>query len=196
MKLLQLVASFAVLACAQSPAADAKHGKELFLSYACYSCHSFDGHGGAGARLVPMPLNQAGFIAIRPQRRAHAVRTAAKVISDAQLTDIYAYIKTLPTSPDAKNIRVGFKSCSKRIKPQINTDKRRSVLICVNLWPNSPRNSPWPSGIRIIFRYPNTNATFPRAYIRVLCFLARTRRRFRTDTVGRRHCQQHKNLAD
>jgi hypothetical protein len=26
------------------------------------------------------------------------------VISDAQLVDIYAYIKTLPTSPDAKSI--------------------------------------------------------------------------------------------
>jgi mono/diheme cytochrome c family protein len=27
-----------------------------------------------------------------------------KVISDEKLADIYAYIKTLPTSPDAKNI--------------------------------------------------------------------------------------------
>ena len=103
MKLLILVASFAVLACAQSPAGDAKHGKELFLSYACYSCHSFDGHGGAGARLVPMPLNQAGFISF--VRNAGRMPTyGPKVISDAQLVDIYAYIKTLPTSRDAKSI--------------------------------------------------------------------------------------------
>jgi mono/diheme cytochrome c family protein len=103
MKLLLLLASFAVLACAQAPAGDAKHGKELFLSYACYSCHSFDGHGGAGARLVPMPLSQAGFIAF--VRNAGRMPTyGPKVISDAKLADIYAYIKTLPTSPDAKNI--------------------------------------------------------------------------------------------
>jgi mono/diheme cytochrome c family protein len=29
---------------------------------------------------------------------------SSKVLSDAQLGDIYAYIKSLPTSPDAKNI--------------------------------------------------------------------------------------------
>jgi mono/diheme cytochrome c family protein len=91
------------LAGAQTPAGDAKHGKELFVTYACYSCHSFDGHGGAGARLVPMPLNQAAFMAF--VRNAGRMPTyGPKVISDAQLADIYAYIKTLPTSPDAKNI--------------------------------------------------------------------------------------------
>jgi len=100
---LLLLASFAALACAQSPAGDAKHGKELFLSYACYSCHSFDGHGGAGARLVPMPLNQAGFIAfVRNAGRMPSY--SSKILSDEKLADIYAYIKTLPASPDAKNI--------------------------------------------------------------------------------------------
>ncbi len=80
-----------------------KRGKELFLSYICYSCHSFDGHGGAGARLVPMPLNQAGFIGFL--RNAGLMTSfGPKVISGEQLADIYAYIKTLPTSPAAKNI--------------------------------------------------------------------------------------------
>ena len=103
MKLLLLLASFAALACAQTPAGDAKHGKELFLSFACYSCHSFDGHGGAGARLVPMPLNQAAFTAfVRNAGRMPSY--GPKVISDEKLGDIYAYIKTLPVSPDAKNI--------------------------------------------------------------------------------------------
>jgi mono/diheme cytochrome c family protein len=103
MKRLLLLASFAALACAQSPTGDAKHGKELFLSYACYSCHSFDGHGGAGARLVPMPLNQAGFIAfVRNAGRMPSY--SSKILPDEKLLDIYAYIKTLPASPDAKNI--------------------------------------------------------------------------------------------
>ena len=103
MKRLLLLASFAIFVSAQTPAGDAKHGKELFLSFGCYSCHSFDGHGGAGARLVPMPLNQAAFTAfVRNAGRMPSY--GPKVISDAQLTDIYAYIKTLPTSPDAKNI--------------------------------------------------------------------------------------------
>jgi mono/diheme cytochrome c family protein len=93
----------AVFAIAQSPTGDAKHGNELFLSYSCYSCHSFDGHGGAGARLVPMPLNQAAFIAfVRNAGRMPSY--SSKVLPDAQLADIYAYIKTLPASREAKSI--------------------------------------------------------------------------------------------
>ncbi len=93
----------AILAFAQSPTGDAKHGKELFLSYSCYSCHSFDGHGGAGARLVPMPLTQAGFIAfVRNAGRMPSY--SSKVLPDAQLADFYAYNKSLPASPDANNI--------------------------------------------------------------------------------------------
>jgi mono/diheme cytochrome c family protein len=100
---LLLLLFVAALANAQSPTGDAKHGKELFLSYACYSCHSFDGHGGAGARLVPMPRNQAAFIAfVRNAGRMPSY--GPKVISDEKLADIYAYIKTLPASRDAKSI--------------------------------------------------------------------------------------------
>lgn len=104
MKRLLLLASLAAaILMAQTPIGDAKHGKEFFLNYACYSCHSFDGHGGAGARLVPMPLNQAAFIAfVRNAGRMPSY--SSKVLPDEKLIDIYAYIKTLPTSPDAKNI--------------------------------------------------------------------------------------------
>jgi mono/diheme cytochrome c family protein len=102
-RLLLLSIVIAISAIAQSPSGDAKHGKELFLSYSCYSCHSFDGHGGAGAWLVPMPLNQAAFtVFVRNAGRMPSY--SSKVLSDVQLGDIYAYIKSLPTSPDAKNI--------------------------------------------------------------------------------------------
>jgi mono/diheme cytochrome c family protein len=102
-RLLLLLSITGALASAQSPAGDAKHGKELFLSYACYSCHSFDGHGGAGARLVPMPLNQTAFIAfVRNAGRMPSY--SSKALPDTKLIDIYAYIKTLPASPDAKSI--------------------------------------------------------------------------------------------
>jgi len=104
MKQLLLLAFLAAATLlAQAPAGDAKHGKELFLNYGCYSCHSFDGHGGAGARLVPMPLNQTSFIAfVRNAGRMPSY--SSKVLPDEKLVDIYAFIKTLPASPDAKNI--------------------------------------------------------------------------------------------
>jgi mono/diheme cytochrome c family protein len=102
-RLLLFTCLGAILAFAQSPTGDARHGKDLFLSYGCYSCHSFDGHGGAGARLVPMPLNQAGFISF--VRNAGSMPSySAKALPDDKLADIYAYIKSLPASPNAKNI--------------------------------------------------------------------------------------------
>jgi mono/diheme cytochrome c family protein len=88
---------------AQTPSGDVANGKKLFVSYSCYSCHSFDGHGGAGARLVPMKMPVAAFTAfVRNAGRMPSF--SPKVLTDGQLADIYAYLKTLPVSPDAKNI--------------------------------------------------------------------------------------------
>jgi mono/diheme cytochrome c family protein len=95
----------AVIAAAQSksPAGDAARGKELYVKYTCYACHSFDGHGGAGARLVPMKMLLPVFTAyVRAPRQMPAYRE--KVMSDAELADVYAYIKSIPESPAAKNI--------------------------------------------------------------------------------------------
>jgi mono/diheme cytochrome c family protein len=86
-----------------SPAPDAVRGKELYVKYTCYACHGFDGHGGAGARLVPMKMLLPVFTAyIRSPRQMPAYR--AKVISDAQLGDIWAYIKSIPESPAPQKI--------------------------------------------------------------------------------------------
>jgi len=100
--------------CAQAPAGgnaapsgDAKSGKELFVKYTCYGCHGFSAQNGpAGNRLNPMKMTQQGFIALvrNPGAPNRMPPYSAKVISDAQLADIYAYIKTLPDAPAAKDI--------------------------------------------------------------------------------------------
>jgi mono/diheme cytochrome c family protein len=88
---------------AQGAAGDAQKGKELYLTYSCYACHGYDGHGGAGARLVPMSLPQPRFSAYIRNPRQMPPYTD-KVLSDAQAADLFAYIKSLPESPAAKNI--------------------------------------------------------------------------------------------
>jgi mono/diheme cytochrome c family protein len=99
---LGLVALIANLA-AQTPARDAQKGKDLYLKYSCYACHGYDGHGGAGARLVPMSLPEPRFTAyVRNPRQMPPY--SDKVLSDAQLADLFTYIKSLPESPAAKNI--------------------------------------------------------------------------------------------
>lgn len=95
----------ALIAAAQQPApkGDAGKGKELYIKYSCYACHSFDGHGGAGARLAPMKMMLPVFtMYVRGPRQMPAYRE--KVMSDAELADVWAYLKTIPESPPAKSI--------------------------------------------------------------------------------------------
>ncbi len=97
----------AAAAVAQTPVGDAAKGKDLFLKYSCYACHGFSGQNGPGARLVPMKIAQPGFVSYirNPPRPNQMPSYSAKVIPDAALGDIYAYIKSLPDSATpAKNI--------------------------------------------------------------------------------------------
>jgi mono/diheme cytochrome c family protein len=85
------------------PAGNAQAGKDLYLRYSCYACHGYDGHGGAGARLVPMRMTVERFTAYVHSPRQMPPYTT-KLLSDAQLADLFAYIKSLPVSPEAKDI--------------------------------------------------------------------------------------------
>jgi mono/diheme cytochrome c family protein len=92
------------VASAQAPAsASLSPGKDLYLKYSCYACHGYDGHGGPGARLVPLAMTVPRFTAsLRTPRRMPPY--TAKVLSDAQLADLFAYIKSLPVSPPPDQI--------------------------------------------------------------------------------------------
>jgi mono/diheme cytochrome c family protein len=88
---------------AAAPAGNAQAGKDLYLRYSCYACHGYDGHGGAGARLVPMRMTVDRFTAYVHNPR-QMPPYSSKLLTDAQLADVFAYIKSLPLSPDAKDI--------------------------------------------------------------------------------------------
>lgn len=101
------LAAAAALCAVLLPAQDGnvEAGKDVFLKYTCYGCHGFSGQNGPGARLVPMRMTQAGFVNyVRNPRTRQMPSYSAKVLSDAKLGDVYAYIKTLPASRAAKDI--------------------------------------------------------------------------------------------
>jgi mono/diheme cytochrome c family protein len=82
---------------------NAQAGRDLYLRYSCYACHGYDGHGGSGARLVPTRMTTERFTAyVRNPRQMPPYST--KLLSDAQVGDLWAYVKSLPVSPDAKDI--------------------------------------------------------------------------------------------
>jgi mono/diheme cytochrome c family protein len=95
-----------VLAAAQSaPSGNLDNGKRLFLSKGCWECHGFAGQGGRdGARIGATSLTLQGVI--RYVRRPTGAMPAFtdKVIADQELTDIYAYLKSLPSVKAAKDV--------------------------------------------------------------------------------------------
>src|SRR5437899_10199021 len=105
-----------VVASAQAPAAgDAQAGKELYVKYSCYACHGYDGHGGAGARLVPLSMTVDRFTAyVRNPRGPQMPPYSNKLLSDAQLADLWAHVKSLPQSPEAKDIPLLMRIISAR----------------------------------------------------------------------------------
>ena len=105
-KLLCLLGLFAALVAAQTKPADADNGKRLFEHNGCYQCHGHQGQGGlAGARLAQTRLTQSAFTAyVRNPRSGMMPPFRAKVLSDQELADVYAYIKTFPEPRPAKDI--------------------------------------------------------------------------------------------
>jgi mono/diheme cytochrome c family protein len=92
-------------------------GKTIFIEkFKCYACHGTSGQSGTGARLVPMKMTEAAFMAfVRLPREPRPGSSpagqqdrmppySAKVLPDSELSDIYAYLKTLPEGPAAKDI--------------------------------------------------------------------------------------------
>ncbi|MGH9647784.1 MAG: c-type cytochrome [Bryobacteraceae bacterium] len=102
------MAAFGLIAVAQTrgvSGADAAHGKVLFTKIGCYQCHGYAGQGSrAGARLVPMELRAQDLIRYVRRPPGEMPAYTEKVVSDADLTDIYAYLKSFPTPKRLKDL--------------------------------------------------------------------------------------------
>jgi mono/diheme cytochrome c family protein len=86
-------------------AGSAERGKPLYLSYGCYACHGYNGQTGNGPRLQPPRLNPSQFqLYIRAPRTMQMPAYTAKVLSEAEAADIYAYVVSLPREPELKDV--------------------------------------------------------------------------------------------
>jgi mono/diheme cytochrome c family protein len=87
---------------AQQPA---ENGKRLFEKDGCYECHGYAAQGARdGPRLAATSLSLQALT--RYVRRPFGGMPAftAKVVSDQELSDIYAYLKSFPPAKPAKDI--------------------------------------------------------------------------------------------
>ena len=83
---------------AAAPAGNAETGKKLYASYGCYQCHGHEAQGSSatGPRLGPRPIAFAAFSRYVRQPTGQMPPYTVKVVSDADLTNIYAFVSSRP----------------------------------------------------------------------------------------------------
>ena len=91
---------------AAAPAGNADNGKKLYKTDGCYQCHSLAAQGGTGTgpRIAPNPLPWPAFNAYVRAPKNQMPPYSAKLLKDADLADIYAYLKSIPEPPKVKDI--------------------------------------------------------------------------------------------
>lgn len=93
-----------------APAGDAAKGKTVFLKELCFTCHGRSGQGGAYNGPAPILAETAmPFEGFKAQIRNPVNDMPAypdAVLSDKDIADIYAFVKSLPGSRSAKDIPI------------------------------------------------------------------------------------------
>jgi mono/diheme cytochrome c family protein len=91
-----------------TPAAgSAQSGKKIFVADGCYECHGFEGQGAAqtgAARIGPPQLSFDAFLSYVRKPAVQMPPYTSKAVSDRDLADIYAYLKSIPMPPKGKDI--------------------------------------------------------------------------------------------
>ena len=83
-------------------------GKAAYMKFGCWQCHGTMGQGSsvtsAGKAIAPDPLPYEAFSAfVRTTNRAMPPYRE-EVLSNADLVDIYAYLKSVPKAANPKSI--------------------------------------------------------------------------------------------
>jgi len=90
---------------AQDSASSPEAGKRLYMNKGCYQCHGTVGQGTiAGARIGPPPLSVEGVIRYVRRPAGQMPAFTEKVMSDREITDVYAFLKTIPPPKPSKDV--------------------------------------------------------------------------------------------
>ena len=84
---------------------DVKAGQALYTKMTCYYCHGTAGQGGiAGARIAVVQRSADAFIRYVRRPTGQMPAYTDRILSDPQLNDIYAFLRSLPAARPAKEI--------------------------------------------------------------------------------------------
>lgn len=102
-RLLFSLLAASLSAFAQAPAGNAENGKKTYLRVGCYECHGTVGQGAQAnplaPKLAPKPLPLVALTAYIRKPAGNMPPYVSKVLSDADVADIRAYLATIPEPP-------------------------------------------------------------------------------------------------
>lgn len=95
-----------VLILLQAPKGDANRGKQIYMKVGCYECHGHEGQGASatGPRIAPNPIPFPRFVSYLRKPSGEMPPYTAKVISEQELADIYAFLQSRPKPAAARDI--------------------------------------------------------------------------------------------
>jgi mono/diheme cytochrome c family protein len=93
-------------AVAAAPAGNADNGRKLFAADGCYQCHGYEAQGSSatGPRLGPQPIAFGHLTRYVRAPTGQMPPYTAKVVSDRDLADIYAFLQSRPQPPPVDSI--------------------------------------------------------------------------------------------
>jgi mono/diheme cytochrome c family protein len=87
------------------PRGNAESGRRAYLSHFCHACHGTVGQGTRdGVRLAPNPPALATIVAYVRRPSGQMPPYTSRVISDQELANIYAFLRTIPAPPPTSSI--------------------------------------------------------------------------------------------
>ena len=101
-----VMTAVSVVSADQAPAPNPVTGQTLYMKHTCYFCHGTVGQGAGptGAQVGPPSRAAAGFIAFVRRPAGGMPSFSEKILSDSELADIYAYLRTVPRPQPANDI--------------------------------------------------------------------------------------------
>jgi ubiquinol-cytochrome c reductase cytochrome c subunit len=89
-----------------APRGNVESGKALFAKTGCYQCHGREGQGATatGPRLNQNPITYSRFLSYIRKPTGDMPPYTARVLSDQQVADIFAFVQSLPKPAAVESI--------------------------------------------------------------------------------------------
>ena len=92
---------------AKPPAGNTVNGRQLFTKMSCHYCHGTEGQGslaGVGPRIALVSRSYDSFARYVRQPAGRMTGYSEKILPEAELIDIYAFLRSLPAARPVSEI--------------------------------------------------------------------------------------------